>query len=94
MLTVNTKFKVIKWYDKKKNKILFGVDVSINDTKWLHCSEGKEAMFFDERKQANKYIRDMKDYFNSLDSKAISKLLKSLRKEEDKTKTITALDKP
>lgn len=47
-----TDVKVVSWYDKRKNSILYGIDVKLNNDKWVHASEGKKPIFLKERKDA------------------------------------------
>jgi hypothetical protein len=53
-----TKYKSITWVDIKKKKIFFGVDALIVG-EWHHVKEGRKKLFYDERKDAIKKVKEL-----------------------------------
>lgn len=52
------KTKIVQWFDKKKNAIIYGINAFVNG-EWVHMSENKKALFFADRKDALKKKREI-----------------------------------
>jgi hypothetical protein len=52
------KTKIVQWFDKKKNAIIFGIDALVN-SEWVHMSENNKPLFFTDRKDALKKKREI-----------------------------------
>lgn len=53
-----TKFRSITWVNVKKRKIFYEIDVLI-DGEWCHVKEGRKKLFYDDRKDAIKKVREL-----------------------------------
>lgn len=53
-----TRYRSIRWINVKKKKIFYGIDAKV-DGEWCHVKEGKKPMFYDERKDAIKKVKEL-----------------------------------
>lgn len=46
------KTKEVSWYDKSKKKILWGIDIKIDEKDWAHVKDENGALFFETKEEA------------------------------------------
>jgi hypothetical protein len=61
------KYKRVSWYNTKKKKIIFGIDVVMDNGSVFHVSDGK-ALFFDDRKEATKEVSRLNKHIKESDT--------------------------
>lgn len=51
-----TKYRSVTWFNRKKREVVYGIDAKING-KWYHVVEGRNKLFYFDRKDAIKKVR-------------------------------------
>ena len=57
MSNLPTKYRSITWINVRKKAIFYGIDALING-EWFHVKEGRKKLFFDDRKDAIKKVKE------------------------------------
>lgn len=58
MSNIPTRYRSICWVNVRNKKIFYGIDALVNG-EWMHVKEGRKALFFDERKDAIKKVKEL-----------------------------------
>ncbi len=53
------KTKINQWFDSKNDTMFYGIDAFVNG-EWVHVSEGKKPLFFTDKKDAQKKMKELK----------------------------------